>query len=750
MKCVFDPVTHATTCNGCRRRGSPCISQEFPEDTSPSANESHKTRDGVGRVGTLSSGSHDTIQNEAPSPACEGGTRAQPYIPVTPTSEPSPQIVSHKAAAEQRTVNHDTRQSSSHTPAPQGKYERLSRLLYESLPSPEDVGRIWKACPRSSILAHEIMTMPYSSLMQDDLERPDRLLEIPKPDSHPVLIARHMLLLASFLQHLHPDLHEEVKHLSEPPRVMSERLADLANSLVTTKDELLGSIEGLECVMIESVYHANIGNLRRSWVSCRRALSIAQLMGLHRSDNRTQYKVLDSKTNCQPQTMWFRIVFLDRFLCLMLGLPQGCNDRRMSSDAMLTKDLPLERLERIHFIVASRILERNESDPSANDLPLTRTLDLELQKAARSVPSKWWLTPKMDGTQTNSQALFLNTRRLFAQVLHYNLLNQLHLPYMLRSSSTGRKYEYSRITCVNASREVLTRFIALRSFNGIAYSCRIIDFIALMAAMTLLLAHLDSNPLDTENLLAHQYHSDRAMIEQVQENMGEVSHLNSETLNLQSANLLRRLLAIETEATEGCPSYTGRVTVDEAGTDSTPPTQDSDAVVSVHIPYFGVIKIAREDVSAKRPEAQSTTATTGRLAQLQVVNKSRAPNTQNPHLASQMRLFEPTKPSRNLNFGVITPVDSDYGHVETLSSMSDACANTPIYHGTLSIEAAGADHFDSHFAMQLHNSPSDPLLQHDQHLGLAAGSEDWAFQGADLAFFDSLMRGTGNEGNRGA
>jgi hypothetical protein len=142
------------------------------------------------------------------------------------------------------------------------------------------------------------------------------------------------------------------------------------------------------------------------------------------------------------------------------------------------------------------------------------------------------LAPNLDITSTDSQALFWNTRRLFAQVLHYNLVNQLHLPYMLRSSSAQRKYEYSLIACVNASHEVLSRFITLRSFNGIAYSCRTVDFLALMAAMTLLLAHLDSHLSETVNLLAHQYHSDRTMIEKVQENMKDVNRLNSDTVHL--------------------------------------------------------------------------------------------------------------------------------------------------------------------------------------------------------------------------
>ena len=88
---------------------------------------------------------------------------------------------------------------------------------------------------------------------------------------------------------------------------------------------------------------------------------------------------------------------------------------------------------------------------------------------------------------------------------------------MLRSSLGERGYGCTLIACVNASRGVLTRPITLRGFNGIAYSCRTVDFLAQMATMTLQLAHLDGHLSETKNLLAYQYHSDRAMIEQVQE-----------------------------------------------------------------------------------------------------------------------------------------------------------------------------------------------------------------------------------------
>ena len=158
--------------------------------------------------------------------------------------------------------------------------------------------------------------------------------------------------------------------------------------------------------------------------------------------------------------MWFRILFLDRYLCLMLGLPQGCYDRSMATEARLMNDTLLGRLERVHCLVASRILERNETQAGPSHQKLTRELDVELKNAAKSLPSKWWLTPRLEHNTTDSLSLFWETRQLFGQMMHYNLLNQLHLPYMLCQVHT---YDYSRLACVNASREMLSRFLALAS-----------------------------------------------------------------------------------------------------------------------------------------------------------------------------------------------------------------------------------------------------------------------------------------------
>src|SRR5688500_5248611 len=110
----------------------------------------------------------------------------------------------------------------------------------------------------------------------------------------------------------------------------------------------------------------------------------------------TSYTRLDALTDPQPQLMWFRIMFLDRHLSLMLGLPQGVPDSGMFSGTTFINDDPTGRLEQTHCIIASRILDRNETRRQSSDFALTRALDVELQKAARNLPSKWGLAPNLE------------------------------------------------------------------------------------------------------------------------------------------------------------------------------------------------------------------------------------------------------------------------------------------------------------------------------------------------------------------
>lgn len=122
--------------------------------------------------------------------------------------------------------------------------------------------------------------------------------------------------------------------MSSDYRTTMSLVVKTASRLVTSNDELLDTLEGIECLMIESMYHNNAGHLRRAWLINRRAMAFAQLMGLHTGDCRST-KILkkDTRSRIGPEYMWFRIVASDRYLSLMLGLPYHKGPSRIRSQS---------------------------------------------------------------------------------------------------------------------------------------------------------------------------------------------------------------------------------------------------------------------------------------------------------------------------------------------------------------------------------------------------------------------------------
>jgi hypothetical protein len=275
------------------------------------------------------------------------------------------------------------------SPISSTKYEKLSQTLHSSLPSQENITMIIKSCGKTSPLFYQMQCVPYKHL--DKAKSLETLFKRPSSNMHPVLIARYMLHLATALQHLHPSSFREMNGLSEQPREMMKRLADIATRLVTTNDDLMSCVEGLDCMMIETWYHANGGYPQKALITIRRAMTIAQLMGFHRH-GKAQCNIVDKESQIYPEYIWFRILSLERYLCMMLGTPQASLDRNMASETLLEEDTAMGRLDRIHCVVMSRILERNHTAPSVSDFVLTQEIDQVLQNAARDFPSKWWLT----------------------------------------------------------------------------------------------------------------------------------------------------------------------------------------------------------------------------------------------------------------------------------------------------------------------------------------------------------------------
>jgi hypothetical protein len=760
MRCIFLTPSDSI-CIACRKRGSSCVSQEYSEQA-PAAEgmPRQQMHDRIVRVEALiehlakqvrsinNGGSGSSTMSAVgtnPSTMDVGG---HPNVGIA-TPEPSEGTDSAQVfPVDERDIGSREVLRSSFKSLPtaaNARHAAISTALHAAIPPPEDLQVMVKAGMDVSI--HRILTYPYSVLTQRPGGWSANLGAIPDVDTHPALLAKYLLLVATCLQYAHPDMHAQaIRALSEPPVELIRRCSEAATSLVTSNDDFLGSFEGLECVLLEAMFEANAGNLRRAWFACRRAMVVAQMMGLHRNGGPPTLQILDPSEPVFPNYMWYRIISTDRQLSLMLGLPQGSLDNSFASDAAFASDTPSGQFERRLTAIASGVLQRNEtSGPSVlNDFETLQKLDTDLRDVASDMPSKWWLVPNLVSVSHDAEQSFWEMLRLLDHVFYFNLLNLLHLPYMLRSSTPDAEhggdgdgngtvpaqYEYSKLASVNASRELLSRFTMFRSYNRVAYCSRSVDFFALTAAMTLIIAHLDGHRKQrqgmagtagaTTNLLAHQRTGDRAMMEQVLDNMEAVAQLNMDLLSERSSSLLRSLLALEADA-----AVSKRTTWDQGGLGPTTEEQP----LRIGIPYFGTVRIGHDGIVAM--EAPPLTTAPSPMHQWHASSPPAPRTSKNKH---------PVSPTSNPSATHIAPSNAALSdHVATGMS-----AIPPEAQDVTSVAPLGQleAHSSSEPVPPFPTIINEAVQQQYLYPGLTAGAEDWAFQGVDMAFFDSLIKGS--------
>ncbi|KAK7733909.1 hypothetical protein SLS53_008059 [Cytospora paraplurivora] len=431
---------------------------------------------------------------------------------------------------------------------------------------------------------------------------------------------------------------------------------------------------------------------------------------------------IDPELKADPEFLWFRIVYMDRYLSLLLGLPQGTSDKSMGKLSVLQHEPPLGKFERQLTVVASRILERNERAFTTSEIITTQSIDSELLSISKGLPASFWRPANFHNLTPGSPDTLLETIRLAAQVYYYSLLIQLHLPFMMHGAGRNTEQEYSKLTCINASREIMTRFIAHRSFNPMSSCSRPVDFFALLAAMTLLLAHIDAHrDREATNFLAHQRLSDRAMLDQALERMDVISGINKDEMAGKSARLIRRLLAIEADAAEGSNYTTRSVGGDEE--DVQEAAEKKSEELRLHIPYLGVIRIARQGPISREPWLGANQSSQAEYAPA-LATFGNVPSL--PHAS-------PTTEQQ--------PPDVD--------RLDGKAQNSPV---SWHLPASGRPNiilkdavYDEQSMLQYPDSGKDDEFTFQSHEDLpsvAAGIDDWTLQGVDMAFFDSLMRGT--------
>ncbi|KAK2764479.1 hypothetical protein FQN54_009174 [Arachnomyces sp. PD_36] len=570
---------------------------------------------------------------------------------------------------------------------PHLNYSEISNTLHAHLPSQEDANLLIGT--GKAILFVQAIAQHYTG----DFPPVSSLKALPSATAHPVLLARKLLQLAICIQRLDPSLERRVLNLNKYPKDAMKTYFTVASSMVTCHDELLDSVEGLECLTYEGFYLVNSGNLRRALTCFRRAATLAQFMGLHRKTQYESLKKLDPATNVSVVVMWARIAYLERYLSLLLGMPTAISQVQFGPDDTLLETSSADWFERAQIDICERMIERNEKR-NHNDLAVTHKIDSELNKIAKSMPPTW-RAPLALHQSKDDQDIMVKVISAQMQIIHYNLLTVLHLPYLLWKTDESRS-EYSKTTCIYASREVLNRFIAFRSTVKIVSCCRLVDFCAFTAALTLLLVYLNSHKGISGSMFTHQRPGDRALIKAAMETMEELNILNDDGLTRKSAELTKKLLDLEDQGAQVDHIYSISVEEKKCNTSA-----DEGNCFYLQVPYFGTVKIASETPPPTQPAEKGfaldpSPRPLGRYSTWSHTGLVQQPVSQNVYMSHQMQVSQQL-PSPN------DPFPPPWGQPRMIVQNEES----------------------RQFDLQM---PS-----------LMTGADDWVFQGVDSAFFDSFF-----------
>ncbi|KAI4171621.1 MAG: hypothetical protein LQ343_004099 [Gyalolechia ehrenbergii] len=363
------------------------------------------------------------------------------------------------------------------------KNRRVSEALKSLMPSIDDLGiilqesrqgiRLWqdamRTCTPSSIekfdnnVLHQTQEFIHNSLNSDNLS----------------VVAWTFASLAITLQQLPGNFDSSKLSLPAKVETLEDYYITAVETLMASDDGLASTLEGLSALVVQSKYYVNLGKPRKGWLTIRRALNFAQMLGFHRQS----YHQNDALTMSR-KSIWLIIFQVERFLSLMLGYPSACIDahyasmlERKNSDGSLDPQRFAVKLS----MITGQIITRNQ-DPDKMTVAMTMKIDEDLEDTRKILSSEWWNT--MPGPEVGVGDVY---DTFVAKSFYHNVRMLLHLPFMLKSS-TDRRYEYSRIAALESSREMIATYHLLRHpIRPLIAVCNVLDFQVFTGAMLLII-----------------------------------------------------------------------------------------------------------------------------------------------------------------------------------------------------------------------------------------------------------------------
>lgn len=652
-RCHFEK-SGSSACESCERRGCKCVLQHIEEPSSgteaaglsvragPAGDQLNHLEGLVDRlVGQSTLPTQNSPQKKQTSASFnhlpQRNRKLQPYsdsrrrLLPKPVHGPAQSSFNDNGEISEQPTQTVTPHLSSHTKAADAlllpphptngalRCGSLTLLLQSILPSANVTTRIMhqnKLLMMSMHVFRGLSTDPFRSAAPG---RISRLASATPTNVEPIDLARRLFQLAICLQQSDRTSEISALCLDRSNRDVAGQFFEAASRYVTSQDSLVVSSAGIETLMLEGLYHISAGEMRLAWLVFRRAIGIAHLMGLHLPQRRRHSK----RTPICLATLWFRLIFTERYLALALCLPISVRDDSFMEDLVGLE--PPEQLERLQAKLTSRIVSRNELmrlDPFATNLAYdhyneTKDIDHALKQAARCLSADWWAFPRLKDAQTNAELKDM-TSKVVLQLHHYNLVLLLHLPYIvprLEDRSPGQGVQDNtnfKLSAMFAGRELLARCLIPVSPSRWSASTRGNTLKIVLAALALLLAHLDSHRLGRDNVLDHQRPSDLLMVERAIQGLDSMAQKYDDVLCFSAVQALKKLGNIEAMAAGGLGYKVWWEHSDVMHLECL--VRDEEEALTLVFPYVGTIQVVRQcrqdDIPTNAVESSVITETT--------------------------------------------------------------------------------------------------------------------------------------------
>nr|POF04439.1 dehydrocurvularin biosynthesis regulator [Quercus suber] len=307
-------------------------------------------------------------------------------------------------------------------------------------------------------------------------------------DAEPAELAMYLLSVAITAQQVpHEQLHPSFRDSRE------------VTSFVDVAVRRVPPYESIEPGLLTAINTRSIGrgDLKGSWLTLRRIIAIAELIGLPQANDSimraSQISSIGNGTDLAQEALqlkadlWEAICATDRNFGLMLNLPVGTARYRFPRDQSIWRNGSVSaqlynyRLSNICALVFE--IDEAYLSGTSDDASYEKVLnaDRQLRALASSAARTWW-----------GECEDAPLADLLVKFWHCYLMARVHLrPGMM--NSFDEQYAYSRSACRTACESVVRRFpgFRLRVPSGF-FVCQVLDVQVFTAATFLLLSGIET------------------------------------------------------------------------------------------------------------------------------------------------------------------------------------------------------------------------------------------------------------------